>query len=122
MKTAERATSLPTGLLLAVASQETDMNDGDGDGDGGHGRGLFQIDGRRRRAAGARVVGGERELQPVRLCTPLRAPWSKLQRRRVGPVARRRGDGRLSTRVAGSVPREELVTRSTRLGSGSAFA
>ena len=44
MREAERATSLPTGLLLAIASQETDMNDVVGDG--GHGRGLFQIDDR----------------------------------------------------------------------------
>jgi peptidoglycan hydrolase-like protein with peptidoglycan-binding domain len=40
----ERASGLPAGLLLAVASQETDMNDVVGDG--GHGRGLFQIDDR----------------------------------------------------------------------------
>jgi hypothetical protein len=44
MRDAERATSLPDGLLLAIASQETDMNDVVGDG--GHGRGLFQIDDR----------------------------------------------------------------------------
>ena len=41
---AERAEGLPRGLLLAFASQETDMNDVVGDG--GHGRGLFQIDDR----------------------------------------------------------------------------
>jgi peptidoglycan hydrolase-like protein with peptidoglycan-binding domain len=41
---AERGASLPPGLLLAIASQETDMNDVVGDG--GHGRGLFQIDDR----------------------------------------------------------------------------
>ncbi len=41
---AERANALPAGLLLAIASQETDMNDVVGDG--GHGRGLFQIDDR----------------------------------------------------------------------------
>jgi peptidoglycan hydrolase-like protein with peptidoglycan-binding domain len=41
---AERKASLPVGLLLAIASQETDMNDVVGDG--GHGRGLFQIDDR----------------------------------------------------------------------------
>lgn len=44
MRAAERRASLPAGLLLAVASQETDMNDVVGDG--GHGRGLFQIDDR----------------------------------------------------------------------------
>jgi hypothetical protein len=44
MREAERATSLSRGILLAVASQETDMNDVVGDG--GHGRGLFQIDDR----------------------------------------------------------------------------
>jgi Putative peptidoglycan binding domain len=41
---AERAEELPKGLLLAFASQETDMNDVVGDS--GHGRGLFQIDDR----------------------------------------------------------------------------
>jgi hypothetical protein len=40
----EREGRLPAGLLLAIASQETDMNDVVGDG--GHGRGLFQIDDR----------------------------------------------------------------------------
>jgi peptidoglycan hydrolase-like protein with peptidoglycan-binding domain len=40
----ERAEGLPRGLLFAIASQETDMNDVVGDG--GHGRGLFQIDDR----------------------------------------------------------------------------
>lgn len=40
----EQASGLPAGLLLAIASQETDMNDVVGDG--GHGRGLFQIDDR----------------------------------------------------------------------------
>jgi peptidoglycan hydrolase-like protein with peptidoglycan-binding domain len=40
----EREKSLPLGILLAVASQETDMHDVVGDG--GHGRGLFQIDDR----------------------------------------------------------------------------
>ena len=40
----ERAEGLPKGFLLAVASQETDMNDVVGDS--GHGRGLFQIDDR----------------------------------------------------------------------------
>jgi Putative peptidoglycan binding domain len=44
MRAAERACKLPDGLLLAIASQETDMNDVVGDG--GHGRGLFQIDDR----------------------------------------------------------------------------
>ncbi len=44
MSAAETAKDLPVGLLLAVASQETDMNDVVGDG--GHGRGLFQIDDR----------------------------------------------------------------------------
>ena len=39
-----REKDLPAGLLLAIASQETDMNDVVGDG--GHGRGLFQIDDR----------------------------------------------------------------------------
>ena len=41
---AEREERLPDGLLLAIASQETDMNDVVGDA--GHGRGLFQIDDR----------------------------------------------------------------------------
>lgn len=44
MTAAETAKTLPAGLLLAVASQETDMNDVVGDS--GHGRGLFQIDDR----------------------------------------------------------------------------
>jgi hypothetical protein len=41
---AERDERLPRGFLLALASQETDMNDVVGDS--GHGRGLFQIDDR----------------------------------------------------------------------------
>jgi peptidoglycan hydrolase-like protein with peptidoglycan-binding domain len=41
---AERRHKLPPGLLLAIASRETNMNDVVGDG--GHGRGLFQIDDR----------------------------------------------------------------------------
>lgn len=41
---AEQKESLPTALLLAIASRETDMNDVVGDH--GHGRGLFQIDDR----------------------------------------------------------------------------
>lgn len=41
---AETRAELPRGLLLAIASRETDMNDVVGDG--GHGRGLFQIDDR----------------------------------------------------------------------------
>jgi hypothetical protein len=49
---AERAAKLPAALLLAIASQETDMNDVVGDG--GHGRGLFQIDDRSHRAFLAR--------------------------------------------------------------------
>ena len=44
---AEKVTKLPPALLLAIASQETDMNDVVGDG--GHGRGLFQIDDRSHR-------------------------------------------------------------------------
>jgi peptidoglycan hydrolase-like protein with peptidoglycan-binding domain len=44
---AEKAKGLAPGILLAVASQETDMNDVVGDG--GHGRGLFQIDDRSHR-------------------------------------------------------------------------
>jgi len=44
MASVERDKDLPAGILLAVASQETDMNDVVGDG--GHGRGLFQIDDR----------------------------------------------------------------------------
>jgi len=44
MASVEQEKSLPSGILLAVASQETDMNDVVGDG--GHGRGLFQIDDR----------------------------------------------------------------------------
>ena len=42
--TAEKRHKLPAGLLLAVASRETDMEDICGDG--GHGRGVFQIDDR----------------------------------------------------------------------------
>jgi len=53
---AERARKLPAGLLLAVASQETDMNDVVGDG--GHGRGLFQIDDRSHRDFLARNGAG----------------------------------------------------------------
>ena len=41
---AEEREGLPRGLLLAIASHETDMNDVVGDS--GHGRGLFQIDDR----------------------------------------------------------------------------
>src|SRR5262249_34368018 len=41
---AEKRHNLPAGLLLAIASRETDMQDVVGDG--GHGRGLFQIDDR----------------------------------------------------------------------------
>src|SRR5262249_36675913 len=41
---AEKRHNLPPGLLLAIASRETDMQDIVGDA--GHGRGLFQIDDR----------------------------------------------------------------------------
>ena len=41
---AEARAEIPRGVLLAIASRETDMNDVVGDG--GHGRGLFQIDDR----------------------------------------------------------------------------
>src|SRR5262249_20770012 len=41
---AEKRHKLPAGLLLAIASRETNMKDVVGDG--GHGRGLFQIDDR----------------------------------------------------------------------------
>src|SRR5262245_24383925 len=44
MRKAEQRHNLPAGLLLAVASRETDMEDIVGDK--GHGRGLFQIDDR----------------------------------------------------------------------------
>jgi peptidoglycan hydrolase-like protein with peptidoglycan-binding domain len=44
MSKAEKRHDLPAGLLLAVASRETDMEDIVGDK--GHGRGLFQIDDR----------------------------------------------------------------------------
>jgi peptidoglycan hydrolase-like protein with peptidoglycan-binding domain len=44
MRKAEKQHMLPAGLLLAVASRETDMEDIVGDK--GHGRGLFQIDDR----------------------------------------------------------------------------
>jgi peptidoglycan hydrolase-like protein with peptidoglycan-binding domain len=44
MRRAEKRHNLPAGLLLAVASRETDMEDIVGDK--GHGRGLFQIDDR----------------------------------------------------------------------------
>ncbi len=61
MAAAETEKDLPVGLLLAVASQETDMNDVVGDG--GHGRGLFQIDDRSHtdflRENGAGGVGGK---------------------------------------------------------------
>ena len=53
MADAEREKALPVGILLAVASQETDMNDVVGDG--GHGRGLFQIDDRSHQDFLARV-------------------------------------------------------------------
>lgn len=46
--TAERSRNLPAGLLLAIASRET--NCVDKLGDGGHGRGVFQIDDRAHRA------------------------------------------------------------------------
>src|SRR5213595_2904146 len=39
---AEQRHKLPAGILLAIASRETNMEDIVGDG--GHGRGLFQID------------------------------------------------------------------------------
>src|SRR5438093_3717205 len=42
MRQAEQRHDLPAGLLLAIASRETNMEDIVGDG--GHGRGLFQID------------------------------------------------------------------------------
>lgn len=61
MAVAETEKELPAGLLLAVASQETDMNDVVGDG--GHGRGLFQIDDRSHtdflKRNGAGGVGGK---------------------------------------------------------------
>jgi hypothetical protein len=61
MAAAETEKDLPVGLLLAVASQETDMNDVVGDG--GHGRGLFQIDDRSHtdflRENGAGGAGGK---------------------------------------------------------------
>src|SRR5580765_609143 len=44
MTMAEKRHNLPAGLLLAVASRETNMEDKVGDA--GHGRGLFQIDDR----------------------------------------------------------------------------
>jgi peptidoglycan hydrolase-like protein with peptidoglycan-binding domain len=44
MRKAEKRHNLPAGLLLAIASRETDMEDIVGDK--GHGRGLFQIDDR----------------------------------------------------------------------------
>ena len=44
MRKAEKRHDLPAGLLLALASRETDMEDVVGDK--GHGRGLFQIDDR----------------------------------------------------------------------------
>jgi hypothetical protein len=53
---AEKAAKLPAALLLAIASQETDMNDVVGDG--GHGRGLFQIDDRSHRDFLARNGAG----------------------------------------------------------------
>jgi Putative peptidoglycan binding domain/Transglycosylase SLT domain len=58
---AERGEGLPKGLLLAIASHETDMNDTVGDN--GHGRGLFQIDDRSHRSflasQGAARAGGK---------------------------------------------------------------
>ena len=60
-QSAEKESKLPPGLLLAIASQETDMNDVVGDG--GHGRGLFQIDDRSHttflRQQGANKPGGK---------------------------------------------------------------
>src|SRR5262245_66376982 len=44
MAHAEKRHKLPKGMLLAIASRETNMQDICGDG--GHGRGLFQIDDR----------------------------------------------------------------------------
>jgi uncharacterized protein YfiM (DUF2279 family) len=44
LQQAEQRHSLPAGLLLAIASRETNVEDIVGDG--GHGRGLFQIDDR----------------------------------------------------------------------------
>jgi peptidoglycan hydrolase-like protein with peptidoglycan-binding domain len=44
MAAAEKDKTLPSGILFAIVSQETDTNDVVGDG--GHGRGLFQIDDR----------------------------------------------------------------------------
>lgn len=65
MAAAEAEKDLPVGLLLAVASQETDMNDVVGDG--GHGRGLFQIDDRSHtdflRENGAGGPGGKPPIQ-----------------------------------------------------------
>ncbi len=53
MASVEADKTLPAGILLAIASQETDMNDVVGDG--GHGRGLFQIDDRSHQDFLARV-------------------------------------------------------------------
>jgi peptidoglycan hydrolase-like protein with peptidoglycan-binding domain len=56
---AEETHGLPAGLLLAIASRETNMSDMVGDG--GHGRGLFQIDDRTWGAwLGQHGVGGGR--------------------------------------------------------------
>src|SRR5438128_10563988 len=44
ISSAEKRHKLPPGLLLAIGSRETNMQDIVGDG--GHGRGLFQIDDR----------------------------------------------------------------------------
>ena len=64
---AEQRAQLPKGLLLAIASQETDMNDVVGDQ--GHGRGLFQIDdrshGRFLASHGADRPGGKPPLEPA---------------------------------------------------------
>ena len=43
-KEAEAKYDLPAGLMLAIASRETNMRNINGDG--GHGRGVFQIDDR----------------------------------------------------------------------------
>ena len=61
---AERARGLPPGLLLAIASRETDMNDIVTDE--GHGRGLFQIDDRSwKEWLAAHGAGGRGKVPPV---------------------------------------------------------
>src|ERR1044072_4207136 len=75
IRRAEKRHKLPQGMLLAIASRETNMQDIVGDG--GHGRGLFQIDDRfhgdwldAHRAAGAAATPRKAEPRGLRTATP----------------------------------------------------